>query len=339
MYQILKESESITIATDRPVYVADTINDRVYDRWIFAVKSDDGDRLYHIDYLFFSRDFELLQVLKEHQGVNPDFLTAPDGTVWVELNPTHIARNGRTVLPMENRARITEEIIGRDIGMNTRFDLHDRHFGYHIDYFDAKKSDRLFLYQFDRNGLFKSKKSCIPDGIRNGHPVVLNGRCYAAYGTWNGRICTPHLAEIGKNGTVTPVWDGEPHENLCDVFLLAAPDAEIRLLTYCDNHADLLIYGTDGRLLSEKTVFQAQHRINCIFHQQMRDELAAVQCAIAFDEKPPGQNILLLYENDTFRVYEPEDGRIPSLLGSSHILLNNFGSKDNTNCDFKIVPI
>lgn len=50
------------------------------EEWVFAVKCDDGQSRYHIDYLFLDNNFELLNALTEDKGVNPQFLTAQDNT-------------------------------------------------------------------------------------------------------------------------------------------------------------------------------------------------------------------------------------------------------------------
>ncbi len=77
-YQVKKENGAITVLANKPICVCNHFWDCMNEEWVFAVKCDDGQSRYHIDYLFLDNNFELLNALTEDKGVNPQFLTAQD---------------------------------------------------------------------------------------------------------------------------------------------------------------------------------------------------------------------------------------------------------------------
>ena len=74
----------------------------------------------------------------------------------MSLSSTSTEREGEIVLPLQNRFRITKEIVRKDLGMDAIFCLNNQCCSYQIDLFNHKKYDKLFVYQFDKNGLYKT---------------------------------------------------------------------------------------------------------------------------------------------------------------------------------------
>lgn len=153
-YQVKKENGAITVLANKPICVCDHFWDCMNEEWVFAVKCDDGQSRYHIDYLFLDKNFELLNALTEDKGVNPQFLTAQDNTAWVSLSSTSTEREGEIVLPLQNRFRITKEIVRKDLGMDAIFCLNNQCCSYQIDLFNHKKYDKLFVYIKQENSIF-----------------------------------------------------------------------------------------------------------------------------------------------------------------------------------------
>lgn len=338
-YQVKKENGAITVLANKPICVEDHFWDRMNEEWIFAVKCDDGQSLYHIDYLFLNNNFELLNVLTEDKGVNPQFLTAPDNTVWVSLSSNSAEREGEIVLPLQNRFRITKEIVRKDLGMDAIFCLNNQCCAYQIDLFNHKKYDKLFVYQFDKNGLYKTRKQYILENIWKGYPTVVRDKCFVTYEKWNDSLCTIHVSEIDENGNILSDWKSEAIEDMNSVFLLSYSDTKMEFITFHENHVDYLVCSFEGILLSRKIIYQGEADINLIAETQIMDEIKAVYCVVSGDVQNIEKNVMLVLENNAVAVYEAEDGYFPSLLDDSHLLFAPIGSIENIACSFKIVII
>lgn len=338
-YQVKKENGTITVFTNKPICVGNHFWDCMNEEWVFAVKCDDGQGLYHIDYLFLNNNFELLSVLTEDKGVNPQFLTAPDNTVWVSLSSISTEREGEIVLPLQNRSRITKEIVRKDLGIDAIFRLNSQCCAYQIDRFNPKKYDKLFVYQFDKNGLYKTRKQYILENIWNGYPTVARDKCFVTCGKWNDSLCKIHVSEIDENGNILSDWKSEAIADMNSVFLLSYSDTQMEFITFHENHVDYLVCSSEGTLLSRKIIYQAETNINLISKTQIVNEIKAVYCVVSDDAQHIGKNVILVLGNNTVDVYEAEDGYYPSLLDGSHILFSPISRKENNTCIFKIVTI
>lgn len=338
-YQVKKENGVITVLANKPVCVRDHFWDCMNEEWVFAVEYNDGQSLYHIDYLFLNNNFELLSVLAEDKGVNPQFLTAPDNTVWVSLSSTSTEREGEIVLPLQNRFRITKEIVRKDLGMDAAFCLNNQYCAYHIDLFNHKKYDKLCVYQFDKHGLHKTRKQYILENIWNGYPTVFGDKCFVTYGKWNDSLCTIHVSEIDENGNILSDWKSEAIADMNSVFLSSYSDTQMEFITFHENHVDYLVCSFEGNLLSRKIIYQAETDINLIAKTQIMDEIKAVYCVVSDDDQHTGKNVMLVLGNNNVDVYEAEDGYFPALLDDSHLLFAPINRRENTACSFKIVII
>lgn len=338
-YQVKEENGVITVLANKPICVRNHLWDYMNEEWIFAVKCDDGQSLYHIDYLFLNNNFELLNVLTEDKGVNPQFLTAPDNTVWVSLSSSSTEREGEILLPLRNRSRITKEIVRKDLGIDAIFRLNSQCFAYQIDSFNPKKYDKLFVYQFEKNGLYKTRKQYVLENIWNGYPTVARDKCFVTCGKWNDSLCTIHVAEIDENGNILSEWKSKAIADMNSVFLLSNSDTQMEFITFHENHVDYLVCSFEGTLLSRKIIYQAETDINLIAKTQIVNEIKAVHCVVSGDDQHIVKNVMLVLRTNTVDVYEAEDGYFPSLLDGSHLLFGSISRMENDDCSFKIVRI
>lgn len=338
-YQVKKENGAITVLANKPICVCDHFWDCMNEEWVFAVKCDDGQSRYHIDYLFLDNNFELLNALTEDKGVNPQFLTAQDNTAWVSLSSTSTEREGEIVLPLQNRFRITKEIVRKDLGMDAIFCLNNQCCSYQIDLFNHKKYDKLFVYQFDKNGLYKTRKQYILENIWNGYPTVTRDKCFVTCGKWSNSLCTIHVSEIDENGNILSDWKSEAIADMNSVFLLSYSDTKMEFITFHENHVAYLVYSFEGILLSRKIIYQVETNINLIEKTQIMGGVKAVHCVVSGDIQHFAKNVMLVLGNNTVDVYEAEEGYFPSLLDDSHLLFAPISRIENIACSFKIVII
>lgn len=56
----------------------------------------------------------------------------------------------------------------KDIGMKAWVNISDKTYSYRSDIFYTKKPDLLFLYQFDKNGLYKTRNQYKLETIHSG---------------------------------------------------------------------------------------------------------------------------------------------------------------------------
>lgn len=337
-YQVKKENDTITVSSDKPIIVEDKLWDQINGEWIFAVKCYDDKGLYHIDYLFFSKDFELLNVITEDKGVNPEFLSAPDNTVWVSLSSISTDRDGEIVLPLKERSRITKDIVRKDIGTAAIFCINGQPCAYSVDYFDPKKYDKLLAYQFDKNGLYKTKKQYVLDNIWNGYPIVIKDKCFVTYGKWNDSLCTIHISEINESGEILSDWKSEAVSGIDGVFLLSYSETQLEFIAFTENHVDCIVCSSEGTLLSRNIIYQTEERINLIKSPEIMGETRSVQC-ISGDPQHGAKNVLLVLKSGGVSVCGSEKGYFPSLLDSSYVLHSPIGGQNNDHHDFKLVML
>ena len=133
---------------------------------------------------------------------------------------------------------------------------------YQIDLFNHKKYDKLFVYQFDKNGLYKTRKQYILENIWNGYPTVTRDKCFVTCGKWSNSLCTIHVSEIDENGNILSDWKSEAIADMNSVFLLSYSDTKMEFITFHENHVDYLVYSFEGILLSRKIIYQVETKIN-----------------------------------------------------------------------------
>lgn len=178
-YKIIRQDSKIIIEHDHKIKAEDAIYNPFTENYIFAVKAYTGNCTYEVDYFLFSKDLELLKILRESEGVNPSFIISPNSEIWVSLSVTSekIEKNGEIILPILERNRIEEPIVKRDTGMDY-FVMKGRSYGYIVDNWSRGKEDRLVIYQFDKNSLFRDRKAVKLKGMYSCKPIIINGICY-----------------------------------------------------------------------------------------------------------------------------------------------------------------
>lgn len=55
---------------------------------VITLKRYYDDFSYHVEYVFFTEDFEILGTYRESEGVNPSFILAPTKEIWVAMSAT-----------------------------------------------------------------------------------------------------------------------------------------------------------------------------------------------------------------------------------------------------------
>ena len=81
---------------------------------------EDGKLHYQTEYLFLDENLHIKKVLVENQGVLPEFILAPDESIWVILVST-TKDCMQIILPLYNRARITKEIFKKETSYTELF--------------------------------------------------------------------------------------------------------------------------------------------------------------------------------------------------------------------------
>lgn len=332
VYHIEKTDRIITVRCDKPIKVQDSIFDNLNQQWIFAVHCEDGQGLYHIDYLYANADFTLTKVLAEDRGVLPAFLQATDSMIWVRLDSTGTEREGESVLPMENRSRITKEILRKSVGWQKKISVHGQQCVFYTDYFDRRKPDKLFHYQFDKKHLYKTRKQYSLENIHSGHPKTIQDTCYITYGKWADSLCTVHIAEIDETGSILSDWQSDPVTDVWDVYLESRSDAQISCIIYAKHCIERIVFHADGTLLSRTELFRTDLRINYIDVQEH-----GICFVIAPEQGPPaGKNCILFPDIPSAPCYAFDNGYAPQGLNSRYFILNPIR---NDKCDFRIVSV
>lgn len=158
-YNVEHKDDLTTIRTDQAMKVVSVFWDEESSSLLIAVQVEFGNGTYQIDYLHLDKKLGLTAVCTESEGVLPAFLTAPDKTVWVRLTSTQTDKIREIVLPLANRERI------REAKLLTEFvDKYDVRLGqetiyFSNDIFDRNKKDKIGRYLFDKNHLFKNRKT------------------------------------------------------------------------------------------------------------------------------------------------------------------------------------
>lgn len=331
--RIQKNTEVIRVCSEHPIVVVDAVYDSIRNRRIIAVFTQASILRCETDYLILTPDFQLIKVLREDQGSGPSFLTAPDGSVWVKFASNNI------VLPLEGRSRIAAANTAEPYFIrNVRFSLYGQPCVYRAETFPGRKDDELLISQFSGE-LYTSQKQITLDGVWNGHPTVYGDTCYVTYGKWDDdNRCTAHIAVLDEAGTMRQIWQSEPLKCMCDVFLLAAPNDQVHLLTYCDDHADELICDANGTVQSRSIVYQEKQNINLLYEMQVRDDTFAVMSGSVVDIHTE-KTVLLFAQSGVVRVYDTKNPDCTaSLLDGEYLLVNN-RSLDAGRCEAKIVRI
>lgn len=158
-YDVEHKDDLTTIRTDKAMKVLAAFWDEERASLLIAVQVESGNGTYQIEYLHLDETLRLTAVCTESEGVLPSFLTAPDKTVWVKLTSTQTDKIREIVLPLANRERIREAKLLTEFVDNYEVRLGQETVYFSNDIFDRNKKDKIARYLFDKNHLFKSRKT------------------------------------------------------------------------------------------------------------------------------------------------------------------------------------
>jgi hypothetical protein len=148
-----------TIRTHRAMKVLSVFWDDERSSLLVAVQVESANGSYQVEYILLDEALKITDVCTESEGVLPSFLAAPDKTVWVRLTSTQTDKIKEIVLPLENRERIREEKLITEFVEDYEVKLGQETVYFSKDIFDMTKKDKMGRYQFDKNHLFKSRKT------------------------------------------------------------------------------------------------------------------------------------------------------------------------------------
>jgi len=330
-YYVNIEGNTTTVNSNCRIHVEDSYYDYCSRLWVFAIKAYDydSDYSYHIDYLFLDSSYNLVHSFQEECGVNPNFIVSPDKDLWIELDSTLAEKEGSIVIPLFNRQRIEEPKAQRSVGMDYSFVFLDMYYAYSVDLFDSRKDDNLYLYQFDKNHRFKSKKRIKINGIRDGNPVVINNRCHIAHLKRTDGSQIVCVSEINKKGDILNIWESKTINDINNVFLTSFDDDYIRVTVSTNHSIDHIIFSKDGCISQRQVLFETDRRINYIM---VRDN-----SVVFVDDEESGpsntKNCIMKLETDSYP-FVFQNGFHPKYLDKNHFVLT--GIRDDKT-EFRIV--
>lgn len=296
-YEIVKEDNEIIFKFDR---------DRSLDWktiawsgekkcWVVAMKRNITNNTYVVEYVLLDESFNIIEVYRESEGVNPSFLLAPSGEIWVVMSATKegYPDSSDVTIPLFNRARISKPVVKRDTGMDYFF-LDGQTQGYIVDFWGRGKETKLIQNVYDKSGLYKDRKGKALKDIYGGIITSIGKRAYLSY--------KENLYEISdKLGTEMIGIFTEEKEVLSFVI-----DRDDKVTTYIRLHENMkdiyfVKYTNDGKVLSQELVYASDTRVNTMDIQSLQDGSQKIQ----FVAK--GVNIIGYREGEYF-VYEGELG-------------------------------
>lgn len=302
-YKISKQDNKLIIEHEYKLKIDAAIYDSVTENYVFAVRADTGNYTYEVDYFFFSKDLELSKILRENVGVNPSFIVSPNKEIWVGLTITtdKIKRNGEIILPLFGRNRIEEPIIKRNRGME-HFVMKGRSYGYIIDYWGGGTEDKLVIYQYDKNNLFKHRKAVKLKGMHSCMPIIINDACYVSDCDSSNNYSTK-IYEVDAKGNLIEAYASEGVENCSRPYVLDITDKNIIMIASLKHRVDCLNFSLAGILEDRKTIFEVD-KGNEIYTFQMHSMHNGTVIHIFTNQAP----IAILYKNKIFEKYESDDG-------------------------------
>ena len=321
-YRVTKNNDGITIECDKPIHLEDKTIDTENDCFILAVKTNGNNCEYYVDYVYLNKELEIIRVLREDRGVNPNFIIAPDNRIWVSLSSTRTEKNGEIVLPLEKRCNVTKEIIKRDIGFWNYFRFGNKFYGFEYDVFDLKKPAQLGLYEFGKNNQYKNRKMKKLEGIHYGNISVLQGHCY---------ITTSQSTNGGERILVYET-DGEANilnvrspkisiEKSNDFCLMSLNETQYKVLFVCGNDIETAVFDIEGNLIQREKVFEGNKKIHTAVFS-VSEDFAAV-----FFVNEGGENNLFVTDSSEKKLYKAETDMTVCILNKQYMIESGIGMK------------
>jgi hypothetical protein len=149
----------ITICANKVMRVASVFWDNERSNLLIAVNLDLLDNRSNLDYIILDQTMKIVDVFTETEGIMPSFLMAPDKTVWVRLTSTNTDKIRESILPLENRRRIQNEKLLTEFVDYYSILFQQERIYFSKDLFNKAKQDKIGQYIFDKNNLFKIRKT------------------------------------------------------------------------------------------------------------------------------------------------------------------------------------
>lgn len=314
VYRIRKEEEDIIIESDTDITVQDAVCD-VCGGYILAVKNYfdlSGAGSYETDYIFLSEDLKIKKVLKEDKGVSPCFIRSPQGKIWVSLSSVTTEKKGAIYLPLYGRSEVKEPVIKSDIGIDY-LNFGGKTFGYIDDIF-AKKEMRFVIHQFDKNGLFKTRKTVKLPGVYFGDLFSVNGKAYISTRADNEKSDIVSVFEIDEKGTLSLISEIDTSVKRVDKLVGVSEDY-YSFVCHTGSSLEWVRYTKDGRFYDNIKVFEyPEGEING-FKVMTSDDFEMVDCY--------GGVGTVIHWNDRFFVHRGLTGTCHRLLDKGKIIYDN----------------
>ncbi|MDP4268049.1 MAG: hypothetical protein Q8880_11510 [Bacteroidota bacterium] len=158
LYSISNNENMYTLVSNGTIRAESVFYDKKMQRLIIAVKHYNTSGTYDTDYIFLDQNMNIIDCLKENEGVMPSFITAPDESIWVRLTSTNTDKIRESILPLECRDRIVKENLMTEFVDHYSISGKDGNILFSKDIFNDKKPDKMCRLIFDKNNLLKSRK-------------------------------------------------------------------------------------------------------------------------------------------------------------------------------------
>lgn len=259
IYQIEKKENCLRIECGTKLEVINAYYDRKAEESILAVNRyiEDGKLHYQTEYLFLDENLHIKKVLVENQGVLPEFILAPDESIWVILVST-TKDCMQIILPLYNRARITKEIFKKETSYTELFHWNGNMYAlWGVPADSRAKCGKLVHFQFDKNHLFKDNKSIKLEFCRSPRALVQDTRCFIQNLEKDKGTVQIFSREIDEKGAVLSEWNSEKMDEK-DTFAPRLTERTADELVFiCNNNADklyALIFQNDGTLKERRLI-------------------------------------------------------------------------------------
>ena len=250
-YTVKEHNGCLKICAEQPIQIEDCCYDETKDSFVIAVKHYRGQN-YFVDYIVCNREWQIVKKLTETQGVNPRFVLAPDKSVWVRMSATRTKKDGEIILPLDERERVTKEIVKSDLGTNYSFFWKGSYWGYTCDVWIDKKPDKLLQYEFDKKNLFKNRKAWKLEGLRNAVPFVQEDELYLCQQNWAER--TISVSRMAEPGVAELVIDSASIGDFTWCYLVNVKRDACEFIGFRENEIHRLSIDKSGQVLEQKHI-------------------------------------------------------------------------------------
>ena len=252
-YKINKQDTYWEIEAEKVISIEDCCYDVTTNTYVIASKHNKGG-----DYIIINSEHEILQIVSENQGLNRKFILAPDKSVWIGMSALNTKKGGEVVLPLYERNRVGKEIVKSDLGVDFGFYWNGCYWGYINDIW-GDKPDKMLQYQFDSNGLYKTRKAYKLDILCNAAPFIDNDNLY---------LCQKGLNKENDNEEVIQIYkitEPDKPEEMCNIIfkgefywcrLINADESGYKIIVVGNNDVHMLSVNRQGEILEEKQIYE-----------------------------------------------------------------------------------